>query len=315
MAKNENQNVRFKRKETSFSIIANPIIDDKNISPAAGWLYVTIQRWITFNVEGFVCSKSFIASKYQSGYRMFNRAWDELKKAGYLKMYSHPTEGWSAELLDEPLPDAPHTFYLDLNGNVKSTNIERALKKEKNKNNHYPQNDGNGDHYSQNDSNAFDSNGFDSNGNGGNIINTSVKTFNKDSDNESINPSKEQNKKEKGRVIDDTVINDIRDQIEYDNLEKEFDSYLLDTVISCIADLYGVSESQKFNQRTYSVEFIRNRSLAITKEHVEYVLNCFQDVRETVKNIRKYLTTAIFNAPDTFGAHRENVTRAAGFLD
>ena len=191
------QNVVFKRKTTSFSMVANPIIDDKEITPAAGWLYVLIQRWITFNADDFVCSKSFIASKYPSGYRMFNRAWDELKAAGYLKMYCqmNPRAVWTAELLDEPQPDTPHTYYLNADGEVTSTNEDLAKKREENKNSvplkmTYTEND---EEFRtpQNGSNGNGSNRNGSNRNVGNNINTPVKDFNNDFNNnyQSIYPN------------------------------------------------------------------------------------------------------------------------------
>lgn len=116
------------------------------------------------------------------------------------------------------------------------------------------------------------------------------------------------------RLIDDTVIDDIKDQIEYKVLEHDFDTELLNMVVSCLAELYAVSKPQKFNDRSYSAEFVRNRSLSINSDHIRYVFECFQNQREKVRNVKKYLQTAIFNAPDTIGAYYENAVRADGFL-
>lgn len=323
--KNTQQDVRARRKTTSFSMVSNPIIDDKNITPAAGWLYVLIQRWVTFNAEDFVCSKSFIASKYQAGYRMFNRAWDELKDAGYLKMYSHPTEGWEFDLLDAAEPNTPHTYYLDVNGEIKSTNVDRAAKKaaktaQGQQNDHYPQNDSNGDHYPQNDSNGNDSNGNDSNGNGGNIINTSFKNFNNDFNNQSINPMAAKPPKEKptaDRLIDDEMLDDIKNQIAYDVLSTkgyEVPKEFIDTVVISIAELYSTNEPMTFNKRKYDVKFVRNRAMEINEQHVKYVYDCFVEHREKIKNIKKYIMAALFNAPDTHETYVENDLRSQGFL-
>lgn len=312
--KKQPQNVVFKKKTTTFSMIANPIIDDKTITPAAGWLYVLIQRWITYNDPDFACSKAFLASRFNSGSFMFNRAWDELKTAGYLKMYSHPTEGWQAELLDEAQPDTPHTFYLDLNGEVSSTNIERAAKKAEKqaKTDHYPENHSNGKH----------SNGDHINGNAGNNINTyfkdSFNTIHNTSINQSINhreqitqkggsPAEE---KKIDRLIDADTIRDIKNQIEYDYLLQDIDRDTLDIAVSCIAELYTATEPQTFNDRVFAADYVRERSLSISSEHIQYVFECFKEQREKVYNIRKYLTTAIFNAPDTMGAYYDNAVRA-----
>lgn len=327
MAKNNSSsnNVVFKRKTSSFSTIANPIIDDKNITPAAGWLYVIIQRWITFNAENFECSKAFIESKFPSGYRMFNRAWDELKEHGYLKMYSHPIDGWQADLLDEPSPDTPHTYYLDKSGQLKSTNLDRAEKKAAKlagleQIDHYPQNDTNGTHYPQNDSN-----GNDSNGNGGNIINT----FDNDSNNnvflnqsifqekQNIEPQAEPQKL-MDRLIDEDLIEEIKEQIDYSVLStvKEYaiDSQDLNAAVEAIAILKTASKPMKFGDCFYTPEIIRQRAENIDSVHILYVFECFYENKEEIHNIKSYLTTAVFNAPTTIGTYYANRVRSSGMV-
>lgn len=334
MAKKTQQEVRARRKTTSFSMVSNPIIDDKKITPAAGWLYVLIQRWVTFNAEDFVCSKSFLLSKYNAGEFMFNRAWDELKEAGYLKMFSHPTEGWEFELLDEAKADEPHTYYLDLKGEVKSTNIDRAKKKaekqkKKEEKDHYPENHPNGDHYPENHSNGNHSNGNHSNGNRGNIINTSFKDFNNSFYNnyQSINHSEkpevptQQPKKKADRLIDMDLINHIKIQIGYDDLIKggllsdPIPKDELEIAIEAIASLAVANDAQEIGGNTYSPEFIRRRSLQINADHIRYVFECFYQHRDKVNNIKSYLTTAIFNAPATIGAYYANVVASSRAAD
>lgn len=116
------------------------------------------------------------------------------------------------------------------------------------------------------------------------------------------------------RLIDSATISDIKERISYTGLTDRFDTDLLDTVVSCIADLYTATTAQEFNGRTYSAEFVQSRSLEINSMHIEYVLECFEDQREKVRNIRKYLKTAIFNSPDTIGAFYTNKVRADGVV-
>ena len=114
------------------------------------------------------------------------------------------------------------------------------------------------------------------------------------------------------RVIDTETINDIKDQLEYDILIHDIEKDFLDMVVSCLAELYTASEPLTFTGRTFSPEFIHKRSLEIDTEHVKYVYDCFKEQRDKVYNIRKYLLTAIFNAPDTMGAYYTNLVRAQG---
>ena len=132
-------------------------------------------------------------------------------------------------------------------------------------------------------------------------------------DDRSINlSSKEQRNFGIDRLIDAHTISDIKDQINYTELVLTYDADLVDTVVSCIADLYATTEPQEFNQRTYSAEYIQRRSMELTHMHIEYVIECFEDKRETVYNIRNYLKTSLFNAPDTMGAYFTNKVRADG---
>lgn len=113
------------------------------------------------------------------------------------------------------------------------------------------------------------------------------------------------------RLIDSDLIKDIKDQIQYDYLAEKIDHSELDVAVSCIAELYTATEPQTFNGRTYDANFVHKRSLKIEYDHIEYVFECFNQQRKNVTNIRKYLATAIFNAPDTIGAYNEYAARVA----
>jgi len=124
------ENVKIKKKK-GYTQVQNWAPDDMTLSDKALGLYTRIQRWITFEAPGFECTKAFIRTKTPSGEKAFDSAWNELKDRGYLKMYCIPPANWEAELLDEPQPDTPHTYYLNADGEVKSTNVDRAEKKKK----------------------------------------------------------------------------------------------------------------------------------------------------------------------------------------
>ena len=46
-------------------------------------------------------------------------------------------------------------------------------------------------------------------------------------------------------------------------------------------------------------EIVRNRFLKLGYEHIEYVLDCLDANTTRVRNIKKYLLAALFNAPST----------------
>lgn len=49
----------------------------------------------------------------------------------------------------------------------------------------------------------------------------------------------------------------------------------------------------------YPTELVRNKYLKINYHHIEYVLACLNDNSTQVRNMKKYLMTALFNAPST----------------
>lgn len=348
MAKTQKrENVKIKKKK-GFTQVQNWAPDDMSLSDKALGLYTRIQRWITFEAPDFECTKAFMRTKTPSGEKAFDSAWNELKERGYLKMYCVPPANWEAELLDEPRPDTPHTYYLNADGEIKSTNVDRAEKKKRKENKskvegaeYYPQKGSNtddGEYYPQKrgntkSTNTKRSNTKSSNINGGKNINTTSKTFSNtssntgDNTNLSINQEEEGNhsyapmKKQKiGRVIDMDLINEIKNQIDYDFLLQESAMNVaiceedLNMAIDALAILKTVNDAQEIGGNIYSADFIHYRADNIRAEHIQYVFECFYEQREKVHNVKRYLITAIFNAPATYGAYYSNAARAKGLF-
>lgn len=342
MAKTQKrENVVFKKKK-GFTQVQNWAPDDMRLSDKALGLYTRIQRWITFEADDFECSKSFIRTKTPSGEKAFDSAWNELKERGYLKMYCQmfPRATWTAELLDEPQPNTPHTYYINAQGEVTQTNIEMALKREKSRT---PQKGGNGSKSrtphnggTGNGSTGKGSSGTGSTGKGGNNINTPSKTsfktpFNTSGNtNLSINHNgsgmegdgdqPEMKKTKMDRVIDLQLINDIKAQIDYERhmhsgeMQDPIPPEDLDIAVEALAVLKTASEPMVFSENTYSPEYIRLRADSVTYDHIQYVFECFYERREKVHNVKSYLTAAIFNAPATMGAYYSNAARAKGLF-
>lgn len=53
----------------------------------------------------------------------------------------------------------------------------------------------------------------------------------------------------------------------------------------------------------YLTEMVKSRFLKLNYTHIEYVLHCLRQNTTKVKNIRKYLLAALFNAPSTMDAY------------
>jgi hypothetical protein len=68
-------------------------------------------------------------------------------------------------------------------------------------------------------------------------------------------------------------------------------------VLLCKGDSYVISSSR------YPLELVKSKFLKLNYGHIEYVLSCLQSNTTKVKNIKKYLLAALFNAPSTMAGY------------
>jgi len=54
---------------------------------------------------------------------------------------------------------------------------------------------------------------------------------------------------------------------------------------------------------TYPVALVKSKFLKLNYSHIEYVMDCFKSNTSKVKNIKKYLLAALFNAPSTMDSY------------
>ena len=53
----------------------------------------------------------------------------------------------------------------------------------------------------------------------------------------------------------------------------------------------------------YPTELVKSKFMKLNYSHVEYVLECLQRNTTAVKNMKKYLLAALFNAPSTMDSY------------
>lgn len=130
--------MKFRRKTKKYTEVYNTIIFKTKDMELTG-LYTTIQACIDLeiNTRGtdaeFIISKKTIQNFCGCGETKFNRNWDALKKAGYLKQYKIKTENgkfeYEYELLDEPDLTTHHSLIVNEDGtltpNIPKNKIEK----------------------------------------------------------------------------------------------------------------------------------------------------------------------------------------------
>jgi hypothetical protein len=105
----------------------------------------------------------------------------------------------------------------------------------------------------------------------------------------------------------------IRENIEYDVIMSNADENGLkrfspeaclqrrfEGMYNLICDIVTVPRQWvRINGENYPYEMVRERFLSLRCEHLLYVDRCLEALNVDVKNIRAYLLTALYNAPDT----------------
>ncbi len=98
----------------------------------------------------------------------------------------------------------------------------------------------------------------------------------------------------------------IRENISYDDLmishpeDKELIQGIADLILETVVD--NQSEILIASCR-YPAQVVKSKFLKLNYMHIEYVLHCLKQNTTDVKNIRKYLLAALFNAPSTMDGY------------
>lgn len=98
----------------------------------------------------------------------------------------------------------------------------------------------------------------------------------------------------------------ILENIEYDILiqDKSLDCDRLDELVELMVDtVCSRREMIRIAGDDYPAEVVKSRFLKLNSSHIEYVLDRMQENTTYVRNIKKYLLAALYNAPATIGSY------------
>ena len=98
----------------------------------------------------------------------------------------------------------------------------------------------------------------------------------------------------------------ILENIEYDYLIRNhpLDRDRLDELVELMVDtVCSHRETIRIAGDDYPAEGVKSRFLKLDSSHIEYVLDRMRENTTYVRNIKKYLLTALYNAPATIGSY------------
>ena len=98
----------------------------------------------------------------------------------------------------------------------------------------------------------------------------------------------------------------IKENLELDIMYERypFDRELLDGIYDLILEtVLCKSGTIVVAKNEYPVQLVKSKFLKLNSSHLEYVMDCMKQSTSKVRNIKKYLLAALFNAPTTMGGY------------
>ena len=97
------------------------------------------------------------------------------------------------------------------------------------------------------------------------------------------------------------------DNIEYEHLcqhVKGIDRETLDEIVDLLVEtVCSARKSIRIAGDDYPAEVVKSRFLKLTASHIEYILDRMRENTTYVRNIKKYLLAALYNAPVTMDSY------------
>lgn len=118
--------------------------------------------------------------------------------------------------------------------------------------------------------------------------------------------SDQQNEKSKMKNTLAAYRSVILENISYDCLKERYpyDGDLLEGIVDIMLEVaMNQEEYMRIASANYPTELVKSRFLKLNSQHVQYVIGCFNKNTTKVGNIKKYLMTALFNAPSTISGY------------
>ena len=107
---------------------------------------------------------------------------------------------------------------------------------------------------------------------------------------------------------------EIREQIEYETLARRYPTDILNCMVSLIAEAErSTAPSLRVGKEDVPRAEVLERLRDLDRFHIEYILDCMEESRPNIRNIRGYLLTALYRAPETMeGCYAAKIARDEG---
>ena len=104
----------------------------------------------------------------------------------------------------------------------------------------------------------------------------------------------------------------VLENIDYDILiqDPKMDREQLDEIAELIVDtVCSARKTIRIAGDDFPAEVVKSRFLKLDSSHVQYVMDCMRDNTTYVRNIKKYLLAALYNAPSTINSYYSSLVQ------
>lgn len=98
----------------------------------------------------------------------------------------------------------------------------------------------------------------------------------------------------------------IKSNIEYENmiLDKDIDIRRLDEIVEIMVDtICSDSRQIRVAGSNYTSAIVKSQFMKLNSSHIRYVMDSMDKRTSNIRNIKRYLQTALYNAPITIDSH------------
>ena len=104
----------------------------------------------------------------------------------------------------------------------------------------------------------------------------------------------------------------IKDNIDYDVLKQSnrLDGDRVDEIVDLIPETVCTArKTLRIAGDDYHTELVKSKFLNLDHSHIEFVLSCMKQNTSKIRNIKKYLLAALYNAPTTINSYYSSLVQ------
>lgn len=134
---------------------------------------------------------------------------------------------------------------------------------------------------------------------------TNNESINKGLNNQSIYQKSEPD----GLDVMEAYTDIIKENIEYEYLLRDnpYKKDVIEEILNLIVETVSVKrKTVRIAGANYPYEVVKGKLLKLDMGHIQYVLDCMDKNATKVRNIKNYLITALYNAPNTIGNYYQS---------